>query len=118
MIAVAILLFSVSLAIAGELPLRYYGDWSNGQRWVQIRQNSYESDSFRCQFASVIEGPRMNLEAYKVEMTCWIVDEPRPRKLQAVLGLRDINGKKVLIIASHSTNYPSIDVLVEAEQTR
>jgi hypothetical protein len=97
---------------SAELPSRYWGDWGSPNASVHIRGRSYDTDTAMCQINRVIEGPRLNLEAYKVELTCRLVDESRPRKLQVVIGLRDISGKTTLIVASHYTNWPSIDIMM------
>jgi hypothetical protein len=121
MICVA-LLTAMPICVAAELPAQYQGFWINrasqGQDSVRIDRETYNTDTLRCKIDAVIKGPSENLEAYTLHLTCWLVDERRQRKLQVVVGLRNIDGKPALIVASHYTKWPSIDIMIPQSAPR
>jgi hypothetical protein len=114
-LALAVVVFSAALrsVFAAELPARYVGRWLNDQVKVEITPSTYVQLTLAtvCRFDLITAEPRANLEVLKVDMTCRVKDDPRSRKLQALFGLREIEGKKVLVIASYSPKWPSIDLL-------
>ena len=46
-----------------------------------------------------------------VDVTCGLEDELKPQRSRAVMDIKLIDGKQVLIIANTSSKYPSIEIL-------
>ena len=110
-LAAAVFFAALRSGFATELP--DVGRWLNDQVKVEITPSTFVQLTFAtvCRFNLITAEPRGNLEVLKVDMTCRVKDDPRSRKLQALFGLREIEGKKVLVIASYSPKWPSIDLL-------
>ena len=112
LLAAATALLAVTAANAADLPKMFLGNWEN----MTITQRGYIGLGEDCRFNSI--APATQGLATLVDVTCGLEDELKPQRSRAVMDIKLIDGKQVLIIANTSSKYPSIEILRNHEPSQ